>query len=155
MIHLYTCVQRVIRYDIMSWVRASPASLRRGPWARHIYPNLVLVQPRKTRLCLTERLWWAFRIKSNKQTNIQTNIMSTILIWRVSMSSSRCFCIRSGYVSVISGEVVIGHKVLERYHNHNIIPAAQYCLWQTHTPSFIYFYLQSNRKIQQTVINHA
>ena len=30
-------------------VRASPASLRCGPWARHIYPSLVLVQPRKTR----------------------------------------------------------------------------------------------------------
>ena len=38
------------------WVRASPASLRCGPWARHIYPSLVLVQPRKTRPCLTERL---------------------------------------------------------------------------------------------------
>ena len=37
-------------------VRASPASLRCGPWARHIYPSLVLVQPRKTHPCLTERL---------------------------------------------------------------------------------------------------
>ena len=37
-------------------VRASTASLRCGPSARHIYPSLVLVQPRKTRLCLTERL---------------------------------------------------------------------------------------------------
>ena len=36
--------------------RASPASLRCGPWARHIYPSLVLVQPRKTRPCSTERL---------------------------------------------------------------------------------------------------
>ena len=27
---------------------ASPASLHCGPWARHIYPSLVLVQPRKT-----------------------------------------------------------------------------------------------------------
>ena len=26
------------------------------PWARHINPSLVLVQPRKTRPCLTERL---------------------------------------------------------------------------------------------------
>ena len=32
------------------------ASLPCGPWARHIYPSLVLVQPRKTRPCLTERL---------------------------------------------------------------------------------------------------
>ena len=37
-------------------VRASPASLRCGPWARHIYPSLVLVQPRKTRSRITERL---------------------------------------------------------------------------------------------------
>ena len=36
--------------------QASPASLRCGPRARHIYPSLVLVQPRKTRPCLTERL---------------------------------------------------------------------------------------------------
>ena len=32
------------------------ASLRRGSWAIHIYPSLVLVQPRKTRPCLAERL---------------------------------------------------------------------------------------------------
>ena len=32
------------------------ASLRCGPWARHIYPSLVLFQPGKTRPCLTERL---------------------------------------------------------------------------------------------------
>ena len=36
--------------------RASPASLPCGPLARHIYPSLVLVQPRKTPPCLTERL---------------------------------------------------------------------------------------------------
>ena len=43
----------------------SPASLRCGPWARHIYPSLVLVQPRKTRPCLTERLLMG-RKESNK-----------------------------------------------------------------------------------------
>ena len=32
------------------------ASLRCGHLARHIYPSLVLVQPWKTRPCLTERL---------------------------------------------------------------------------------------------------
>ena len=37
-------------------VRASAASLRCGPGARHLYPSLVLVQPRKTRPCLTEIL---------------------------------------------------------------------------------------------------
>ena len=34
-------------------VRASPLSLRCGPWARHIYHSLVLVQPRKSHPCLT------------------------------------------------------------------------------------------------------
>ena len=37
-------------------VRPSPASLRCGPLARHIYPSLVMVQHRKTRPCLTESL---------------------------------------------------------------------------------------------------
>ena len=37
-------------------VRASPPSLCCGPWARHIYPSLVLVQPRTIRPFLTERL---------------------------------------------------------------------------------------------------
>ena len=35
--------------DWRAGVRASQASLRCGPWARHIYPSLVQVQPRKTR----------------------------------------------------------------------------------------------------------
>ena len=49
-------------------VRASSASLHCGPWARDIYPSLLLVQPRKTRLCLTERLlMWR---KESNQTNI-------------------------------------------------------------------------------------
>ena len=37
-------------------VPVSLASLRCGHWTRHIYPSLVLVQPRKTCPCLTERL---------------------------------------------------------------------------------------------------
>ena len=48
-------------------VRASEASLRCGPRARHIYPSLELVQPRKTRPCLTERL-----LMGRKESN-QTN----------------------------------------------------------------------------------
>ena len=47
-------------------VRASPASLRCGPWARHIYPSLVLVQPRKYRPCLTDKLLMGH--KESKQT---------------------------------------------------------------------------------------
>ena len=47
------------------------ASLRCGPWARHIYPSLVLVQPRKTRPYITERLLMGR--KESNQTNKQTN----------------------------------------------------------------------------------
>ena len=47
----------------------SPASLRCCPRARHIYPSLVLVQPRKTRPYITERLLMAR--KETKQTNHQ------------------------------------------------------------------------------------
>ena len=50
-------------------VRASQVSLRCGPWARRIYPSLVLVPPRKTRPCLTERL-----LMGRKESN-QTNRM--------------------------------------------------------------------------------
>ena len=56
-------------------VRASPAWLRGGPWARHIYPSLVLVQPRKTRPYLTERLLMG-RTESN-QTNQKSGIYIT------------------------------------------------------------------------------
>ena len=51
-------------------------SLRCGPSARHIYPSLVLVQPRKTRPCLTERL-----LMGRKESN-QTNeeIISTAIL---------------------------------------------------------------------------
>ena len=47
-------------------VWASLASLRYGPWARHIYLSLVLVQPRKTHPCLIEILLMG-RKERNKQ----------------------------------------------------------------------------------------
>ena len=52
---------------------ASPASLHCGPWARHIYPSLVLVQPRKARPCLTERLLMGRKESNltNKQNKIE------------------------------------------------------------------------------------
>ena len=64
-----TLVQKLVlfRWTEGPWVRASPASLRCGPWARHIYPSLVLVQPRKTRPFITERLLMGCK-ESNKQT---------------------------------------------------------------------------------------
>ena len=43
--------------------------MRCGPRARHIYPSLELVQPRKTHLCLTERL--LMRRKESNQSNKQ------------------------------------------------------------------------------------
>ena len=52
-----------------SWVRASPGSLCCGPCARHIYPSLVLVQPRKTRPCLTERLLMGRKESNQTKTN--------------------------------------------------------------------------------------
>ena len=49
------------------------------PLARHTYPSLVLVQPRKTRLYITERLLiGTSRIKSNKNKMI---IHSSLHIW--------------------------------------------------------------------------
>ena len=56
-------------------VRASPASLRCGPWARHIYPSLVLVQPRKNHPYITERLLMGR--KESNQTNKQTKQLKT------------------------------------------------------------------------------
>ena len=74
-------------------VRASPASLRCGPWARHIYPSLVLVQPRKTCPCLNERLLMGR--KESNQTNKQIKIDGCWaclpgVSWWFGGSSSRC-----------------------------------------------------------------
>ena len=49
--------------------RSLTASLFCGPWARLVYPSLVLVQPRKTGPCLTERLLMGRR--ESNQTNKQ------------------------------------------------------------------------------------
>ena len=46
------------------------ATLRCGHGARHIYPSLELVQPRKTRPCLTKRLLMGR--KESNQTNKRT-----------------------------------------------------------------------------------
>ena len=56
-----------------SRVRASPAWPHCGPWARHIYPSLVLVQPRKTRPCLTETI--LMERKESNQTNKQNSTL--------------------------------------------------------------------------------
>ena len=58
-------------------VLGSPASMHCGPWPRHIYPSLVLVQPRKTRPCLTERL-----LRGRKESN-QTNKLNSGYFWEL------------------------------------------------------------------------
>ena len=52
------------------------ASLRCGPWARHIYPSFVMVQPRKTRVCLAERLLMGR--KESNQTHKKQHFMKTL-----------------------------------------------------------------------------
>ena len=51
----------------MLGIRASLASLHCGSLARHIYPSLVQVQPRKNRPYVTERLLMGH--KDSNQTN--------------------------------------------------------------------------------------
>ena len=62
-------------------VQASPASLRCGPWARHIYPSLVLVQPRKTCPYITERLLMGHN--QNKQEYLVRSISTSSLAQRL------------------------------------------------------------------------
>ena len=50
-----------------------------GPRARHIYPSLVLVQPRKTRPCLTERLLMGRKESNQTKQNMSFIIRKTIL----------------------------------------------------------------------------
>ena len=78
------------------WVRASPASLSCGPWARHIYPSLVLVQPRKTHPCLAERLLMGRKEsnqtnKNKKQHAGSTSIRDDIVMlkWRQQVACQR------------------------------------------------------------------
>ena len=100
----------------MTWdggprVRASPASLCCGPWARHIYPSLVLVQPRKARPCLTERL-----LMGHKESNQQTLFLDRMLLSRLAVISE---CLLSSFTdnppTWISGrEGIISMKVCDR-----------------------------------------
>ena len=75
-------------YVLMCWwdsnisgrVRASPASLHGGPWARHIYPSFVLVQPRKTRPCLTERLLMGRKESNQTKTPIWATLVEKLKV---------------------------------------------------------------------------
>ena len=57
-------------------VRVSLTLLRCGPWARHIYPSLVLVQPRKTRPYISERL-----LMGRKESNQTNKLKEIVPIW--------------------------------------------------------------------------
>ena len=61
-------------------VRTSPALLRRGACARHIYPSLVLVQPRKTRPCLTESLLMGRKESNQQNKSILASIHSVFYV---------------------------------------------------------------------------
>ena len=49
------------------------------PWARHIYPSLVLVQPRKTRPYITERL--LIDVKNKIKQKISQNVTFSNTVW--------------------------------------------------------------------------
>ena len=59
----YSILYSDLRVSEYSDTRSSPSC---GPLARHIYPSLILVQPRKTRPYLTERLLMG--LKESNQT---------------------------------------------------------------------------------------
>ena len=65
----HAACKTTLRYWLLKIIYANKlaVSLCCGPWARHIYASLVLVQPRKTCPCLTERL-----LMGRKESN-QTN----------------------------------------------------------------------------------
>ena len=84
-----TCIKEGVQWlsgRVLEWrqgprVRASPASLCFAPWGRHIYPSLVLVQPRKTCPCLTERLLMGH--KESNQTKVLTHISLASFLWDI------------------------------------------------------------------------
>ena len=76
--NLTACV--FINYVPQVW--ASLAFLCCGPWARHIYPSLVLVQPRKNHPCLTERL-----LMGRKESN-QTKFINYVIIASLTSESA-------------------------------------------------------------------
>ena len=86
--------------------RASPVSLRCGPRARHIYPSLVLVQPSKTRPCLTEILLMGR--KESKQTNKRAPFFNYALLSR-GMSATHSHW---GAKFIYSGQIIVQDSVV-------------------------------------------
>ena len=83
----------------------SPASLRCGPYARHIYPSLVLVKPRKIHPYITERLLMG-RKESNQTKKVikemfQRSLTANCLLWGLIVSiPDVCF-----FFTVINGHL--------------------------------------------------
>ena len=96
-------------------VRASPASLRCGPWARHIYPSLVLVQPRKTRPYITERLLMG-RKESNQTNHLLLKYLFGICLCSMFISLSN-LSICSKMVNFVFSAYFGGHFC---YHKSNL-----------------------------------
>ena len=63
------------------------------PWARHINPSLVLVQPMKTLPYITERLLMG-RKESNKQINVENDEIIRFFVLTMK------FLVSSGYLQV-------------------------------------------------------
>ena len=86
-----------LTWDRRGRLRASPASVRCGPWARHIYPSLVLVQPRNTRPCLTEKLLMGRKESNQTNKNCRSRIAGfsrsqLIRIHTVSLATYKFCC---------------------------------------------------------------
>ena len=111
----HTCFGSAVAQWLSAWlqtegprVRASLASLRCGLWARHSYPSLVLVQPRKTRPYITE-------LKSNKQTN-HTGLPGAVINESDCRSRGREF--DPSQVPYFCGD-------LSNFYGHSLIPLIQ------------------------------
>ena len=83
--------------ECLTWDREAAGSsltgsLRCGTWARHIYPSLALVQPRKTRPCLTERLLMGPKESNQTKLTNRTPPLSFVKFEPPSMKSWICTC---------------------------------------------------------------
>ena len=92
-------------------VRVSPASLRCGPWTRQIYPSLVLVQHRKTRPYITERLLMG-RKESNQTKSNKSNIR--VLTWDVQSTIFHSWQVISWFDQALSAFSKEDNTVLRR-----------------------------------------
>ena len=91
---------------------SSLASLRCGPWARHINPSLVLVQPRKTLPFITERL-----LMGRKESN-QKISLCIWTDWSESSMDTTCTC----SCCCISVWIFLTNKVVTHMYSYLVEP---------------------------------